>query len=317
MKTTAMNLPSSKKALFSFFGTASMILALTFGTCDTQAQDSDARIVSIENPARSNGIQIGDMLKRKVVIESNQTYQLSKSSLPLKGSIHNGIELSDIQIKSDQKGAKARHEIELSYQVFASASTPTVMQLPTEEFALTGGAKALSAKLPTWRFWFSPLVSADIASAKGNLQPQHNPPLITTNNHFAFLTAFLGMLSIGLLGLIYVNADRRWLPFMGGAFAQAHRQIKKLPKSSDQEKKALFCLHHAFNQVHGTTLFSSDIERFIEEHPTFSKAKADIETFFDLSNKSLFTQSRHDSTKFINDLGALCRSLRNCERGVA
>lgn len=317
MKNHILDLLSGKIAYFARLSLASVVFTLMFGIFTSHAQEPNARIVTIENPIRSNGIHIGDVLERKVLIETSQTYQLSRSALPMKGSRQNGIELTDIQIKSSQKGKKSLHEIALSYQVFASAPTPTVMQLPIEVFALTGGEQALSVELPKWRFWFSPLVSADITSAKNNLQPQHKPSLIDTNNQYTRLAVFLGLLVIGLFGLTYVNADRRWLPFMGGAFAQAHRHLKKLPKNADQEKTALFHLHQAFNQVHGANLFAADIEQFIEKHPKFRSVKADIETFFDMSNKLLFTQSPHDHAKFINDLVAFSRNLRNCERGVA
>ncbi len=287
------------------------------GPPGAQAQESDARIAAIINPAHSNGIHVGDVMARKVVIETSSPYQLSKSALPMKGVSRNGIELADIQVATSQQGKKTQYEVALRYQVFASASVPTVMQLPAEEFALTGGPKALSVPLPAWRFWFSPLVVADITTAKDNLQPQYRPSLIDTSAHRFRLAAFIGLLAVGLLGLVYVNADRRWLPFMGGAFAQAHRKLKRLPKNAGQEKQALLALHQAFNQLYGSNLFARDIAQFIAAHPAFSKVKADIEIFFEHSNHVLFGHAQHDSAQFINNLTALSKRLRDCERGVA
>ena len=290
---------------------------LLLGVSSVQAQEVDARIAAIANPPQSNGIRIGDVMNRQVVIETRSPYQLSKTALPMKGVSQNGIELADIQVRTTQQGNKTFYGIALRYQVFASASTPAVMQLPAEEFALTGGPRALTVKLPGWRFWYSPLVVADITTAKGNLQPQYSPSLIDASAHRYRLAVFLGLLFTGLLGLIYINADRRWLPFMGGAFAQAYRRLKKLPRTAAQEKMALFTLHQAFNKVYGANLFGPDIARFVEAHPEFARVKTRIETFFEQSNQSLFAQASHDSVQFINDLVAFSKSLRDCERGVA
>jgi len=160
-------------------------------------------------------------------------------------------------------------------------------------------------------------VVANISIAKDNLQPQYQPPLIDSSAHRSLLAVFFGLLMTGLVGLIYINVDRRWLPFMGGAFAQAHRNLKKLPRNAAQEKKALFYLHQAFNKVYGANLFAPDVARFIEAHPGFAKVKSGIETFFEKSNKSLFAHETRDSAQFINDLIAFSKNLRDCERGVA
>lgn len=281
------------------------------------AQEPAAKVLTLINPVQSIGIRIGDVMQRKVVIEVNAPYQISRSALPMKGGSQNGIELADIKIDTTQRELKTVYEIALRYQVFASAPVPAVMQLPPEEFALTGGPQALSIKLPVWRFWFSPLVVADINTAKDNMQPQSRPSPVDLSGHRYRLALFLGLLITGLGGLIYINADRRWLPFMNGAFAQAHRNIKQLPRTPAQEKQALLSLHQAFNRVYGANLFAQDIAKFIAAHPEFAKVKSGIEAFFEQSNRSLFAQEEHDSAQFINDLTAFSKALRDCERGVA
>lgn len=281
------------------------------------AQEPAARIVKIINPSYSNGIHIGDIMERKVVFEAGAPYQISRTALPTKGARQEGIELADIQIGTSQRDRKTRYEIALRYQIFAHAATPVVMQLPAETFALTGGPQALSIKLPGWRFWFAPLVVADINTAKDNLQPQYKPTLINPGTHQYRLAVFLGLLLTGLFGLVYINADRRWLPFMNGAFAQAHRKIKRLPNMPAKEKQALLSLHQAFNTVYGANLFAPDLTQFIEAHPRFAKVRTEIEAFFEQSNKSLFAQASHDHAQFFADLTTFSKRLRDCERGVA
>lgn len=280
------------------------------------AQSADATTIKLINPSQSVGIRIGDVLHRKIELTVNQPYQISKNSLPVKGRTIQGLELAEIEVKSTQSGDKNLYNIDLAYQVFNHANTPIVMQLPPEKFALTGGPEALSVSVPAWRFWFSPLVAGDISSAMANLQPQQPTPFVDSANHKSALVIFLMLFAAGLIGMIYINADKRWLPFMGGAFARAHRQLKRLSKTQDEERKALFYLHQAFNQVNGANLFAQDLDSFLSKHPNFAKFKVDIQSFFDSSNKSLFADQRHDSAAFIQSLVVFSRQLRDCERGV-
>lgn len=301
-----------KNLIIKFLAMGSMAMA-AHGAI---GQESDAKIVRVTNPPQTIGIRIGDVLNRQIEIEVKSPYQLSKNTLPMKGSNQNGIELADIQVNSAQHDAKSIYTIALRYQVFANAPTPVAMQLPAEEFALTGGAKALSVKVPAWRFWFSPLAAGTIGNAKESLQPQAIPALVDISGHQDRLMLLLGLFIIGLTGLIYTNADQRWLPFMNGAFAQAHRNIKKLQKNRAHEKTALLHMHQAFNKVHKANLFASEIEQFLVDHPEFTPLKTGIESFFEQSNKSLFTDHPHNSDQFFNHLISFSKSLRDCERGV-
>ena len=302
-----------KNPILKFIALASMVLIANI----SNAQEPPARLLSLINPSQSIGIHIGDVIERKVVIEISSPYQISKNSLPMKGANQNGIELTDVQIKTEKQSQKTIYTIALRYQVFAHSPTPVIMKLPSESFALTGGQQALVVSIPVWRFWFSPLVTANIGTAKESLQPQFKPSMIDLSNHQYRLAGFLGLLIIGLAGLVYINADKRWLPFMNGAFAQAYRGLKRLPKTQGQEKKALLYLHQAFNQVYGANLFMRDITQFLAEHPEFSKIKTDIETFFEKSGQALFAEHRQDSAQFINDLISFSKTLRDCERGVS
>jgi len=280
------------------------------------AQEPDARILSVINPAQSNGIRIGDVLSRTLEIEANAPYAIPKTALPMKGENRSGIELADIAVKTSKRGNKNIYSITLTYQVFASAAKPVVMQLPEERFVFSGGAKALSIKVPAWHFWFSPLVAEGVSNAKENMQPQFKPALIDIDAHYTRFWVFLALSVTGLLGLVYVNADKRWLPFMNGAFAQAHRSLKKLPGNPAGEKNALVYMHQAFNRIHGENLFINNLEQFLAAHPEFSRLKNDIIEFFQRSNASLFASRQENSELYINNLIVLSKRLRDCERGV-
>lgn len=293
-----------------------VLVSLIFFTSLTFAQESGVKILSISNPLKSNGIQMGEVLNRTIKIEANTAYQLPKTSLPMKGENRNGIELRDIAVQASKGSNSNIYTIALSYQVFASADKPVVMQLPAEHMALIGDTKALSIELPDWKFWYSPLVAEGISNAKENMQPQAKPALIDLNIHHTRLWVSLALLVTGLLGLIYVNADKRWLPFMNGAFAQAHRNIKKLGNDRTSNKNALMYMHQAFNKIYGANLFANELNQFLATNPKFLKMKEDISKFFEQSNASLFANQPANDTQYLQGLKVLSKRLRDCERGV-
>lgn len=301
-----------KKHLPSLMTAVGLLLAAS----GLQAQTVEARIVSIANPVRSNGIHIGDVLQRTVTLDVAPPYQISKQAFPTKGANQNGLELVDFKVETTSSGHDTRYRLEYRYQVFAHAKVPTVMQLPMEKLALTGGPRALTIDVPAWHFWFAPLVDADLQTAKANLQPQHKPELVDQEKHRMQLAGFVALLVASLAAIVYCNADRRWLPFMGGPFARAHRRIKRLPGTLGTEKTALAHLHQAFNQTHGSNLFARDIEAFLAAHPAYARMRQEIGAFFRRSNQALFDAAPGDGVAFIGELVVLSKTLRDCERGL-
>ncbi len=280
-----------------------------------------AKIASVTNPTQAYGVQIGDKLSRKVVVEVPAPLKIAEGAFPKKGSKNNGVELVGVDVQTDQQKDFTRYTVNLSYQSFTSPSKPTVVQLPVEKLNLTGGAKAETIEVPAWGFWLSPIVTGGIETAHKNIQPEAAPPLVDISAHQTRLALFASLLAASLLALLYMNADGNWLPFMGGAFAKAHRQLKRLAKSSGaktavEEKQALVYIHQAFNQHFGANMFARDIEPFLAKRTSFKKMKAEIAQFFDESNQSLYAVEPRDSQKIIAELASLSKQLRACERGV-
>ncbi len=279
------------------------------------ANEAEVKVRSLINPMHSNAIQIGDVLERTIEVEVSAAYQLPKTSLPMKGENRNGIELRDIVVQTTKSGDSVIYKISLSYQVFASAAKPVVMQLPEEHFSLIGGTKALSIDVPVWRFWYSPLVAEGISNAKAHMQPQVKPSPLSLKPYYTRLWTSLGLLVIGLLGLVYVNADKSWLPWMNGAFAQAHRQIKKLGNEQTSDRHAFMHMHQAFNKLYGENLFASELDKFFAAHPKFLKMQAEIVQFFAQSNATLFGPHTSSGSE-LQQLKVLSKRFRDCERGV-
>jgi mxaA protein len=279
------------------------------------AAGPELKMLQLENPGRSTGIQIGDYLERRLQVEIAQPYQLSASALPLKGTSHDGIELADIRMERKAAERSSTYTLTLRYQVFSPSTKPAILQLPAEKIGLNGGPKALAVEIPAWRFWFSPLATADIGLAKAAMQAQAPPSPIALSDHYNGLAAAITCLILGLAGLIYVHADRRWLPFMGGAFARAYRQIRRLPRDQQHVAKALLQLHHAFDQVNGASLFAGGIDDFITRYPQFAGARGEIAAFYARSSQHLFSGQTGDA-RFFEELLPLARRLRHCERGL-
>ena len=317
-----------KNLMIKCFVLSSLIASSVFAGSTIPVPESNAKIIKISNPSQRVGIRIGDVLARNIELELKQPLQIAKDAFPVKGTNINGMELANVQVKTVKRDDKTVYKINLNYQVFSQPDKPAVMRLPAEKIAIVGGSAGLTANIPEWSFWFSPLVPNGMTNAKQNLRPQYKPTLIDLQTHFFSLAIFLGFMLVGLVGLVYINADKQWLPWMNGAFAQAHRNLKKLARTMSKnrtnhaalhpasEKKALIYMHQAFNKVYGANLFANELDTFIQTSPAYSTLKAEINTFFERSNATLFGEQNHNSEQFINDLIVLSKNLRNCERGV-
>ena len=299
-----------------------LVMALLFISFNLHAvEEAHAKVLQLTNPAKSYGVQIGDKLTRKVVLEVPAPLTIADANFPKKGTKNKGIELVDVAVTTSQQKDRTIYTFSLGYQTFNSTNKPTVMQLPVEKFVLTGAEKPENIEIAAWGFWFSPIVAGGVDTAQKNIQPELMPPLLNIEVHQIRLALFLSLFIFSLIALLYMNADGHWLPFMGGAFAKAHRQLKRLAQSSVaktvvEEKQALVYLHQAFNQHFGANMFARDIEHFVGLRPSFSKVQSKIAQFFDESNQSLYSIEPRDSQKMIVNLVQLSKELRDSERGV-
>ena len=57
-----------------------------------------AKIASLTNPAQSYGVQIGDKLSRKIVLEVPAPFKIAEGAFPKKGSKTNGVELVEVDV---------------------------------------------------------------------------------------------------------------------------------------------------------------------------------------------------------------------------
>lgn len=307
----------------NIFGRTARCLILATSMLTANMGLAATPVITVTNPPAAHGVHIGDVLTRTIVLEVPATYTLTDKGLPKKGSKHNGIELVGVAWQSKTHAERIRYTLQLDYQVFAASSVPVVMYLPAEKLALNHPPAAdTQLEVPAWGFWFSPLVAGGTSTAKQNIRPEVKTPLIDNQIHQQWLAVSVVVSVISLLALLYINADGQWLPFMGGAFARAHRQLKRLARSSRpqtavEEKKALVYLHQAFNRHYGANIFARDIEHFLTLRPAFKGMQREITQFFEASNQSLYETGARDSRQVITQLVQLSKRLRDCERGVS
>lgn len=293
-----------------------LLVLMLMDTSLAMAQLQGVQALKITNPTQTIGIHIGDVLKRTITFESAAFQKFETDNLPMEGTRDKGIELIDAKVITEKKSSIWHYKIDLSYQVFANATIATVMQLPAEKVKLSASE---NLTIPVWRFWFSPLVVSSIDNVQASIQPQAPTPLISVVNVHYTLMMLIVFIAISLAGLLYVNIDSQWLPFIGGPFAKSYKAIKKIAKGkgiSDKPKSALLEIHEAFNHIHGGNLFASDLDMFLANNPKYQKLRAEIYSFFTLSNHALFSSQLPYSSDLVNKLIDLSKRLRDCERGV-
>ncbi|HSI46261.1 MAG TPA: hypothetical protein VK950_08780 [Methylophilus sp.] len=318
---TQISTKTDFKALQRLLIVTSLLFTANGTWAETTAAPADKPVLNVTNPSSTYGVHIGDVLSRTVVVDAPTALTLAENALPKKGSKHDGIELVEVALQSQPRSGHTQYTLQLRYQVFAVSNDPSVMHLPAEKLTFTGAA-ASTVEVPAWGFWFSPLVTGGTATARKNILPEFKTPLIDSRADQQRLGLFLTLLIASLAALLYINADGHWLPFMGGAFARAHRQLKRLakssrPKTAVEEKKALVYLHQAFNQHYGANIFARDVEEFVSLRPSFKGMQPEITQFFEASNQSLYDVKSRDSRQVIAQLVQLSKQLRDCERGVA
>lgn len=285
--------------------------------------ENDPRIkISTIEPARDVGYVIGDLLSRTVILESPRNLTLFDTSIPIVGNEKkrrgkdNGIELKEVQFESHPGVTGNRYILRLTYQVFTTAVTAKPAALPPE-FVKFGGKdeKSFEVRIPSWGFRISPLAVFGSVVVEKDMSGFKGPLLLDSSRPRQLMWVALCILGVAVLGLLYVLGTSTWLPRMGGPFARALRDLKKLPDTAEGLSQGAARLHQAFNATAGGSVFDSS--SFIERKPAFAPAGQEIERFFGLSRTVFFEPTAaHGIEDPMAWLKQLCRRCRDCERGL-
>jgi mxaA protein len=105
---------------------------------------------------------------------------------------------------------------------------------------------------------------------------------------------------------------------MGGPFAKAYRDIRKMPDNAEGLQNAVARVHQSLNRTAGNSLFASNTAEFVASKPAFAPVSSQIQQFFNLSKQVFFEPNAavqlDDNQKAW--LLKFCRQLRDCERGL-
>ena len=334
MMNIAMNIFFSytRKSTAQVFLNA-LLIVLTFTAFPAKADvvplpDLDPKFYSIQetNPTRDAGYVVGDTLDRTLVISIKKPYELIKESLPIVGYEHrwkgqiSGIELVKIDTNEKSRNDTVTHTLQLRYQVFTTAKTVKHGSLQSEILRIrnTQTKEVVQLRVPFFDFRISPLSLFGQIKLNEDMSPFVPPLTLDSSPEKRNVKLLIGLLAIALLGLLYMFGAYTWLPKMGGPFAKAYRDIRKLPDTADGLQKAVARVHQSLNTTAGGSLFGNNVADLIKNKPAFAPMQTNIEQFFGLSRQVFFEP---EATTQLNDspkawLLKFCRQLRDCERGL-
>lgn len=315
-----MNLSNSLKILILIHG---IVLSTAVIAAENLSTSGNPPVyVSEINPERDVGYYVGDILQRTLTLRVEKPYQLLETSLPLVGNEKKyrgqkqGIEIHSARMKKSEQADFNIYTLDLSYQIFTSNVVAKPSALPAEYVKFGGNGRVFAVRLPSWNFRISPLAVFGSVKLEQDMSQFRGPLLLDSQPHRQALWALLATLGVALAGLLYILGNRAWLPRMGGPFARASRDLRKLPATDRGLQQALMRVHQAFNTSHGSSVFAT--QEFLAAKPGFVPLREEIERFFLLSRAVFFDESAQtgiDGTP-LSWLRQFCRRCRDCERGL-
>ncbi len=316
--------------------TATLVLSLLLSIASFQLRADEKPLPSIDDklvklsivdPVRDSGYTVGDRITRVVTLEIKKPYKLLDTSLPIVGYEKRyqgqviGIELRDIKKAAEDKADSTVHTLHLTYQIFTRNVVAKPAALPPEFVKIQHGKEIYSFRIPSWNFRISPIAVFGEVKLETDMSPLRGPVLKNSDRENLIFKLALAVLALSALGLLYIFGAHAWLPRMGGPFARACRdlrKLKKLPANDETLKLALTRVHQAFNLSSGNSVFSNNLDDLLAQKPVFSSMRNDIEHFFELSSMAFFEQQHATQTaaEQLLWLQQFSRRCRDCERGL-
>lgn len=288
---------------------------------DGVVTDPRVSVRTIE-PKRDVGYTVGDILERTVILEAKKPYQLLETSLPIAGNDKkrrgkgSGIEVREVRLEKSTRLDKTIYTLHLSYQVFTNNIVAKPAILPAEMVKFGGDGKNFEIRIPSWSYRISPLAVYGSVVVERDMSGFRGPLKLDAARHYQGLWAALAVLGLSLLGLLYVLGTSSWLPRMGGPFARAYRDLRKLPATPEGLSQGVTRLHQALNTTAGNSVF--DTAGLLKRKPGFAPVAPELEQFFGLSRTVFFEPAAaHGITgEPMAWLRQFCRRCRDCERGL-
>ena len=258
--------------------------------------DADA---IIEQPSRTFGYFIGDVLEQRIRMQSNGM-ELELAELPTTERVGAWLHRLSSRLVEDEQGLRW---LELKYQVINAPAELKAIALPALELALVGGAPLA---IKPWPVSISPLTSAALPAdvAATLMQPDRQPVL--ADSYLAATRLSLTGLALAVTLALWLgwwlwrrNADAIRLPF-----ARAWHDLRKLdPSRLDEDPDAWFTLHHAFNDSAGRTVSRATIDELIRQQDWLRSFESRIAEFYLASAARFFEHGAQPRPFALIELG--------------
>jgi mxaA protein len=310
------------KTILTLFAAVASLTLMGATVEDPGALDPRAISIRTIEPDRDVGYTVGDILSRTAIIEVKKPYELLPTSLPIAGNDKkrqnrgSGIEVREVTVEKSSGIDTNTYSIHLSYQVFTNKIVARPAALPAELIKFGGKGENFQVRVPSWNFRISPLAVYGSVIVEKDMSTFRGPLLLDSTRNQLILKALLAVLTVSLLGLLYVLGSRSWLPRMGRPFARALRDIRKLPDNTEGIAQAVSLLHQAMNTTVGAGVFEAS--SFLLHQPAFAPIETDVERFFQLSRHVFFEPAAAHGIdgSVMAWLRQFCRRCRDCERGM-
>ncbi len=272
------------------------------------------RSVQILGPDKDFGYLVGDMLKTEAVITVVAGTKLDRQSLPIPGPLNAAIELRHIDAEQVNHGEASQIRIHAEYQSFFAPERVSETELPGFTIRLTAGPTTITAKIPAFPFYVSPIrLTQQTAIDLTQIRPNHAVHPLQGQN---LIWRLMASMIVALAAALCLANNLGWLPGWRGKhrpFAVALRSIGQLSRTDDAVAKCCQALHHAFDATAGHKLFAGDLPEFIRSNPRFAPVQAEIAAFFATSQTWFFARNSKLPQPPANLL-KLARTLRRLER---
>ena len=257
----------------------------------------------VEQPARSHGYFIGDVLVQRINLDSLDEPVAAEN---LETELRIGTHL--YRMASKEIIVEEQTWLELRYQIINVQTVAETIALPAVSFKTASGSEEI---VQPWKFTVAPLTNSE-----NELSPlPDRRARVVVKQHSSdklkvVIAALITTLSLWLIWwLVRHLRDAHILPF-----AQAHRKIKKLPATErDSDEQSWIALLHAFNSVAGKTINNGALDQLFTAVPWLADHSAAIERFYAASSARFYQQS--DSQSFA--VTQLCATLRRAEKQQA
>lgn len=314
-----------------FVATLALMFMLTASALEIpDIPDAKEGVVTLKTiePDHRVGYTVGDILTRTFILQIKKPYQLIDESLPIvgyekryKGQI-TGIELRSIVHEKVVHDSDVVHKIKVSYQIFTNSVVAKPGILPAEYLRLINvnshGKEVVRYRIPSWEIAISPLSIFGQVKIEADMSDFRGPLLLKSYKENQQLKISLVVLSLSLVGLLYILGKHAWLPRMGGTFARTYRVLRKLPATENGLQQAVTKVHESLNITAGQSVFADTIDEFLAKKPAYATLKSEIQQFFGLSRHVFFEpramhQIQGEPLKWLQTFSRRCR---DCERGL-